>query len=66
LDARPLTIGPPEVNPDRKVSHTEFLDEYGVHWVRAHEGHYINMDGPFYHLEEPTPQDLERASWPDP
>jgi uroporphyrinogen decarboxylase len=64
--ARPVTLRAPDVNPDRKVGDMEYLDEYGVRWIRAEEGHYINVDGPFYHVDEPTPQDLERASWPDP
>ena len=66
VDARPVVTGSPDLNPDRKVSDTELVDEYGVRWVRAHDGHYINVDGPFYHLEDPTLQDLDRVPWPDP
>jgi uroporphyrinogen decarboxylase len=66
VDARPVVVGAPDAGGDRKISDTEYLDEYGVTWTRAHEAHYINTNGPFYHLEEPTLQDLDRVRWPDP
>jgi len=66
VDTRPVVTGSPDVSPDRRVSDTEFLDEYGVRWVRTHESHYINVDGPFCHLEDPTLRDLDRVPWPDP
>lgn len=66
VDARPLILGNPDGRPDREVSEDAFVDEWGVTWTRPEGGHYICTDGPFYHLEEPTLQDLEKFQWPDP
>ncbi len=66
VDARPLLLGSPDGRPDRRLSQDAFADEWGVTWTRPEDGHFITTDGPFYHLEEPALQDLERASWPDP
>jgi uroporphyrinogen decarboxylase len=66
VDARPLLLGSPDGRPDRWVSPDAFVDEWGVTWTRPEGGHFIGTDGPFYRLEEPTLQDLDRVSWPDP
>jgi uroporphyrinogen decarboxylase len=66
VDARPLILGAPERRPDREISETAFVDEWGITWSRPHGGHYINTAGPFYGLEEPSPRDVERHDWPDP
>jgi len=66
VDARPVLLGTPDDRPDREVSPDAFVDEWGVTWARPEGGHYISSDGPFYHLEEPTLEDLERFPWPDP
>jgi uroporphyrinogen decarboxylase len=42
------------------------VDEWGVTWTKPDQGHFINTDGPFYRLVDPTPKDLERFPWPDP
>ena len=66
VDARPLLLGSPANRPDRDVSADVMVDEWGVTWVKHGQSHYMNADGPFYHLDEPALQDLEKASWPDP
>lgn len=66
VDARPLLLGSPDVRPDRNVSEDVMVDEWGVTWTKHAGTHYINTDGPFYRLDEPTLQDLEKALWPDP
>jgi len=42
------------------------LDEWGVTWKRHGGTHFINSDGPFCRLAEPTLEDLEKFDWPDP
>jgi len=66
VDARPLLLGTPLGRPDRKISEDALLDEWGVTWTRHGGSHYINSDGPFCRLEDPTRQDLEKFDWPDP
>ena len=65
-DARPLRLGPPLGRPDRKLSQDVFLDEWGVTWTRHGGSHFINSDGPFCRLADPTLQDLEKFDWPEP
>jgi uroporphyrinogen decarboxylase len=48
------------------LSEDMFLDEWGVTWLRHGESHFINSDGPFCRLAEPTMHDLEKFDWPDP
>ena len=66
IDLRPIAVGGPDGRPDRVVSEGAFVDEWGVTWTRVPGSHYINTDGPFCHVEEPTLQDLEKIPWPDP
>ena len=66
VDARPLLLGTPLGRPERKLSEDMLLDEWGVTWTRHGGSHYINSDGPFYRLAEPTLRDLEKLDWPDP
>jgi uroporphyrinogen decarboxylase len=66
VDARPLLLGSPDACPDRDISEDAFRDEWNVTWTRAKGGHFINTDGPFYRLDEPSLQDLEKFPWPDP
>lgn len=66
VDARPLILGSAERRPDRKLSPTAFIDEWGVTWSKPHSGHYINTAGPFYGLDEPSPADVDRHDWPEP
>jgi uroporphyrinogen decarboxylase len=66
VDARPLSLqllpGPSHGEPAEGTS----VDEWGVTWARRGESHFINSDGPFCHLAEPTLADLDKFSWPDP
>ena len=66
VDARPLLLGSPLSRPDRKISEDTSIDEWGVTWIKHGGSHYINTDGPFCHLDEPTLRDLEDFQWPDP
>lgn len=65
VDTRMLVLGAAEGRPDRQIAEDAFVDEWGVTCTR-HGGHYLNTDGPLYHLDEPTLQDLEKYEWPDP
>jgi uroporphyrinogen decarboxylase len=65
VDTRMVMIGAAERSSDRQISEDAFVDEWGVTCTR-HGGHFINTDGPFYHLDEPTLNDLEKYEWPDP
>jgi uroporphyrinogen decarboxylase len=42
------------------------VDEWGVTWASHGGSHFINSDGPFCHLADPTLEDLEKFHWPDP
>jgi uroporphyrinogen decarboxylase len=66
VDARPLLIGSPFRRPDRRISEDTSKDEWGVTWTKHGSSHFINTDGPFYHLDDPTVKDLEDFPWPDP
>src|SRR5208337_2764414 len=66
VDARPVMLGTPRGRPDRKLSEDMFLDEWGVTWARHGGSHFINSDGPFCRLTDPTLQDLEKLNWPEP
>ena len=66
VDARPVLLGTPWGRPDRKLSDDSFLDEWGVTWTRHEGSHFINSDGPFCRLAEPTLQDIEKYAWPEP
>jgi uroporphyrinogen decarboxylase len=66
VDARGLLLGTPLGRPDRTLSENMLVDEWGVTWTRHGGTHYINSDGPFCHLAEPTRQDLDRYDWPEP
>jgi uroporphyrinogen decarboxylase len=66
VDARPVLLGTPRGRPDRKLSDDSFLDEWGVTWTRHGGSHFINSDGPFCRLAEPTLQDIEKHAWPEP
>jgi len=66
VDARPLLLGTSQARPDRNLSEDVLLDEWGVTWKRHGGTHFINSDGPFCRLAEPTLEDLEKFDWPDP
>ncbi len=66
LDARPVVLGAADLDPGGYLSKETYLDEWGVTWTKPDQGHFINTDGPFYRLENPTVGDLEGYNWPDP
>lgn len=66
VDARALLLGAPENRPDRDISAGTFVDEWGVTWSKPVGGHYINTDGPFCCVDEPTVQHLASYGWPEP
>jgi uroporphyrinogen decarboxylase len=66
LDARPMVMGAPDHATGGTISDETYIDEWGVTWTKPDQGHFINTDGPFYRLENPTERDLEGFAWPDP
>jgi uroporphyrinogen decarboxylase len=65
IDTGPVVVGPPDGRPDRYLSDSSMIDEWGVTWTRPEGGHYITTDGPFYAIEEPCAADLEKLAWPE-
>ena len=66
LDARPVVLGAADRDPGGSLSKETYIDEWGVTWTKPDQGHFINTDGPFYRLVNPTVGDLEGYNWPDP
>ena len=66
VDARPVLLGGGEARPDREMAGGAFIDEWGITWSKPSEGHYINTDGPFHRVGEPSQRLLEEFAWPDP
>lgn len=65
VDFRSISLGAPDSAQIVVVSDERFTDEWGVVWGRVGGGEFMNRDGPFQGLDEPTPRDLERHVWPD-
>ena len=65
IDTRPLLLSPYKGGPDKQIDENIYFDIWQTTWQRAPEGHYINVDGPFQNTE-PSIQQLESFSWPDP
>ena len=66
IDTRAVLLGGPDLRPEFELSENALVDEWGVTWTRPQGGHYIHTAGPFYGLDEPGVQDLEKCVWPDP
>lgn len=64
-DVLPLMPGVPST-AERDISEIAFVDEFGVAWQRHSGTHYINVNGPFQKLDDPTPADVDHFVWPDP
>ncbi len=64
-DVLPMLPGAPET-AERDISDSAFIDEFGVTWQRHSGTHYINVNGPFQKLDDPTRTDVEHFDWPDP
>ncbi len=66
VNARGLLLGMSCARPDRQLSDDSIFDEWGVTWTRHAGTHFINSDGPFCRLAEPSLKDLDKFDWPDP
>ena len=66
IDTRGMVLGGPEGRPEQTLEGGRLLDEWSSIWAKPSDGHYINVDGPFNALAEPTVEDLEKIVWPDP
>jgi uroporphyrinogen decarboxylase len=66
IDTRPLVIGAPDRQRGGFTADDVFVDEWQVTWTKPEGGHFLNTNGPFRHLIDPTPRDLDEFSWPDP
>ncbi|MCX6623880.1 MAG: hypothetical protein NTY38_23005 [Acidobacteria bacterium] len=64
--ALPLLSLSPDVRPERETGPGLLVDEWGVTWSRHEDTHYIPIDGPLMHIDEPEPADLDGMEWPDP
>ena len=66
VDVRGFGLGRPERTPFREVGRDAYYDEWGVLWQKAGpRAPFINTRGPFQHLEDPVPPDLDAIEWPD-
>ena len=65
VDTRMLALGPYE-GDQREIDDSTYLDEWGVTWRKAQDGHYLYVDGPFFKLRKPGPALLDGFDWPDP
>lgn len=65
VDCRGIDLGAPEKTPNVFLDKNRYIDEWGVLWIRAEGGEFINQEGPFQ-KKEPTFQDFEKHIWPDP
>jgi uroporphyrinogen decarboxylase len=66
IDTLPARPGGPDMAAEREIDANTIVDEWSVTWRRAPGGHFIAANGPFQHLADPTPHDLEGFRWPDP
>jgi len=65
VDCRGIDLGAPEKTPQVFLDKNRYVDEWGVVWIRAEGGEFINQEGPFQ-KKAPTSRDFERHAWPDP
>ena len=65
VDTRYLALGVYEGDQKELDDHS-YLDEWGTTWKQAEDGHFLFVDGPFYNIKKPKPEDLSRCNWPDP
>jgi uroporphyrinogen decarboxylase len=65
VDTRFLGLGAYE-GTQRELDEDNYLDEWGTTWRKAEDGHYLNVDGPFFGQRKPNVADLEAGDWPDP
>jgi uroporphyrinogen decarboxylase len=65
VDTRPLKLGDYDKGKARVLSKQLMIDHWGTTWSKEVGGHYLNVDGPFYHTE-PDPNLIDTYDWPDP
>jgi uroporphyrinogen decarboxylase len=65
VDTRFLGLGAYE-GDQRELDEDNYLDEWGTTWRKAEDGHYLNVDGPFFGQRKPDVADLDAGDWPDP
>lgn len=65
VDTRFLGLGGYE-GEQRELDEDTYLDEWGTTWRKAEDGHYLNVDGPFFGQRRPDAADLDAGNWPDP
>ncbi|MFN0171324.1 MAG: uroporphyrinogen decarboxylase family protein [Bryobacteraceae bacterium] len=65
-DARSVTTGASDAQPEQALSENMIIDEWGVTWVRPEGGQFMMLDGPLHKIEEPDVSHLRRIAWPDP
>jgi len=65
IDTRCLTLGTHSNVAFKQKDKNTLVDIWQTTWKRVHGGHYINIDGPFQNTE-PSIEQLNRFSWPDP
>ncbi len=65
VDTRRLSVGA-FAGEQGWIDAESFRDEWGTLWRRAEGGPAMPVDGPFFHLEEPSIGHLEEHEWPDP
>ena len=65
VDTRPLKLGDYDEGKARVLSNQLMIDHWGTTWSKEVGGHYLNIDGPFYHIE-PDPALIDAYDWPDP
>ena len=62
-DARPLIPGPPPSLLPRDISDSEFVDAWGLTWLRHPQSYYYEISVP--PLAAATIDDLDKYPWPD-
>jgi len=65
VDTRPLKLGNYDKGEARTLSSQQMVDHWGTTWSKEAGGHYLNIDGPFYHTEA-DPELVHTYSWPNP
>jgi uroporphyrinogen decarboxylase len=65
VDTRPLKLGNYDEGKAGVLSSHQMIDHWGTTWSKEVGGHYLNVDGPFYHTG-PDMDLIEAYDWPDP
>ena len=65
VDTRPLKLGDYDKGKAIALSSQQMIDHWGTTWSKEAGGHYLNIDGPFYHTEA-DPELIHTYDWPNP